>query len=246
MLSQVRLNPFPRLIPEPLQIRPVWYTLESGIKACLDSKVTLQLFLELFAQQSYAAALEAAAPCRRIVDLGANRGLFMLFAFHYLRAHGREDPQCVCIEPALENLRRARSHVAVNGLTSKVALIQGAVTGSRRGVVDFDYHPRAHQCAQIVSGKKWRDRKVPVVDLGQAVTFSQIDLLKMDVEGSEQRILQEYPDILAKTRVLVAEFHLDAVDHHLCRDILARNGLLFQRRTAQCKNKFCTEVYARR
>ncbi len=245
-LSGIRLNPFPRLIPEPLQIRPVWYTLDSGIKVCIDSQVTLRLFLELFLQQPYAAALEAACPSQYIVDLGSNRGLFMLFAYHYLRTHGQDDPQFLCVEPARENLRQARHHVEVNGLQNHVVLIQGAVTGKRDGWVNFYYHPRIHQNAQVVSTKRWTTRRVQVIDLGQAVTFPRIDLLKMDVEGSEQSILQQYPDILAKTRVLVAEFHLDEVNHQHCRDILAMNGLLFQRRTSECKNKFCIEVYARR
>ncbi len=234
-----------RLLPEPLQRRPVRLTLSSGIEVCIDSEHTLHMFLELFVTQPYAAALEAAAPVRTVVDLGSNQGLFMLFACHYLRTHGGEVPRFVCVEPARANVQRWQHHAQANGLTGNALLIQGVATGRRNGSVHFYFHPRAPGIGHIVNRQRWTTEEAPVIDLAKAAVFPTIDLLKMDVEGSEQAILQEYPDVLARTRVLVAEFHLEEIDYGRCREMLEASGLLFHRRTFAYKDKLCVEIYRR-
>ena len=52
----------------------------------------------------------------------------------------------------------------------------------------------------------------------------RIDILKCDIEGAEQRLIENYGDILRKTRVAVFEFHRDRCDTQRCRALLRDYG----------------------
>lgn len=233
-----------RIFPDALQRAPVWYEFPSGIGVRIDSVETLSILIELFAVQPYAAALDLSAPSRCVVDLGAHRGLFVLFACHHLRAKGGPDPQFVCVEADRRNLVHAGRQLSANGLDRNVRLVHGAVAGQRQGEVDFYVHPRFHGRGHIQAAPRWTTRVVPVVDLAREIPFDRIDLLKIDVEGAEQSVFQEYPDLLARTRVLVAEMHLQRIDHSLCRKILEGSGLRYQQCTFQWRD-IRVEIYAR-
>ena len=245
MVVQRVRNILTRLIPEPLQIRPVWQTLDSGIKVCIDSKLSLDCFTELFITQPYAPALNILPKYEFIVDLGANRGFFVLFAVHHLLEKQVEKPRFYCIEASDANYKRLMRHFVVNSLTDRVASAQGAACGKRFGFIDFYYSPRAHGMGTIVSKRKFTSRKVPVIDVAKLITSERIDLLKLDIEGAEESFLAEYPEILAKTQVLVGEFHLKEIDHTLCQEALKKSGLSFHSRTFQFEDKLCVDIYTR-
>ena len=66
-----------------------------------------------------------------------------------------------------------------------------------------------------------------------------------DIEGAEQSVLAEYGDVLEKTGVFVAEFHLRQIDYAKCRRSLEVCGLRFRERTWSYKDRLCVEVYSR-
>jgi hypothetical protein len=75
-------------------------------------------------------------------------------------------------------------------------------------------------------------RAVPYVDLSELVDgWNRIDLVKCDIEGSEGEFVRSYPDVLAKTRSAVFEFH--EVEGHVvaeCRELLLTYGLIHSKR----------------
>jgi|tagenome__1003787_1003787.scaffolds.fasta_scaffold20794624_2 FkbM family methyltransferase len=234
------------VVPEPLALRPVWITLETGIKVCCNSEQTLVVFAEVFADQTYRKALDLVKPLETIVDLGANRGLFVLYVEHYLRERQREDrPTYFCVEPSRENVGSLVRHVAENGIGPRVRIARGVVTDRRLGSAHFHYTARSNTSAAIVPTARLTSRAVPIVDLAN-LSNGGIDVLKIDVEGAEQGLLREYADVLARTRVVVIELHLQFVDADACRRILAAAGFAFVVVTSSRQPHIVTEIYQRR
>jgi FkbM family methyltransferase len=235
-----------RLVPEPLALHPIWITLETGIKVCCNSEQTLAVFAELFADQTYRKALDLVKPLETVVDLGANRGLFVLYVEHYLRERQRQDrPTYACVEPSAQNVRSLERQVAGNAIDSRVRIARGVVADRRTGSVDFFYTGRSNTSASIVGEARLTTRSVPVVDLARFAEGT-IDVLKIDVEGAEEGVLREYADVLARTRVVVVELHLQLVDGDACRRMLASAGFAFVVVTSSRQSHIVTEIYQRR
>ena len=142
------------------------------------------------------------------------------------------------------NFERLKDHVIVNGLKEHVTLVQGAVYGRRTGSVGFYYSAGFHGMG-VITGKRLTTRSVPVVDLEKRIQSPFIDILDMDIAGSEQAVLEEYPEILEKTRVLIVEFHLKQIDYAQCKDVLKKHGLHFHSRAFQFKDKLCADIFSR-
>ena len=83
------------------------------------------------------------------------------------------------------------------------------------------------------------------VVVAKFVDVPRIDLLKLDIEGAEESFLTEYPEILAKTQVLLGEFHLKEIDYALCWETLEKSGLSFHSRTFEFEDKLYVDIYTR-
>jgi len=71
---------------------------------------------------------------------------------------------------------------------------------------------------------------VRYVDVSETVReWPSIDLLKCDVEGSEYEFLRTYPDVMAKTKAAVIEFHTTGDDSYKYRQLMVAYGLINQK-----------------
>jgi FkbM family methyltransferase len=145
---------------------------------------------------------------RRILDLGANIGLFGAFAATYW-----PDARIEAYEPDPANAAVHRATIAANGLGARWNLTEAAA-GDHDGELRFlagqaslsraaDLHPGAGDSADTDA------ITVPVHDILAAV--AEADLLKMDIEGGEWAILGDPRFRAAPPRVVVLEYH-----PHLC------------------------------
>ncbi len=90
--------------------------------------------------------------------------------------------------------------------------------------------------------------EVPVVDVFQAIPNAPIDVLKIDIEGSEYAILEDarFDALAARTKCVLLEWHARGEQGEaLCRDRLASLG--FSVRSGrdcygQCGILYCTRA----
>ena len=56
-------------------------------------------------------------------------------------------------------------------------------------------------------------------------SFPVIDLLKVDIEGSEELFIRSYPEVLKQVQFLAIELHLMYLDCDYVKQVIAASGL---------------------
>lgn len=165
---------------------------------------------------------------RSFLDLGANSGCFTLAVKErFANARGR------AYEPAPEMFGLLRANVFRNAWNDSVEVVQAAVTGTATGEIELVYRPQAPSTSTLSSLARNANEpgvpiSVPAISLsGILRETGPLDLVKMDIEGSEYEVLLRTPlEQLKSIRRLVMEIHpvpghqpTEIIDH------LARAGL---------------------
>jgi FkbM family methyltransferase len=137
-----------------------------------------------------------------VVDVGANIGVFSLFAF-YSGAR-----KIFAYEPNTEAYRLLLENIRINHAQDVIIPCHLAVTGSGTGKVKFP--ARASMYNAIITGETQSEYElVETVSLGKMVNeIGGIDLLKLDCEGAEYEILyQSEAATLSRARSIRLEYH---------------------------------------
>jgi FkbM family methyltransferase len=161
-------------------------------------------FNEVFHRRAYALPLEVAECLRdagrqlRVVDLGANVGLFSAWAFATLSVS-----EIDAYEPDAQNAEVLRRMIAVNAFENRMRLHE-ACAGVASGVVRF-------AGGDFIHSRVVEDDALGTVELQQDDVMGLLgiaDLIKIDIEGSEWPILADarWPQITALA--VAMEWHL--------------------------------------
>ena len=126
------------------------------------------------------------------VDAGANIGLYSLFARSVARQCGVSDFQLVCIEPDPVNSSRLAFNMAQSAYGKldicRVALGSTAgfsaltAAGKNRGEIHIDESPEIKKRTPMIS----------LSALADELTLQRVDVLKIDVEGYEEKVLRPF------------------------------------------------------
>jgi FkbM family methyltransferase len=131
-----------------------------------------------------------------IVDLGGNVGYSTLWwCSLYPDAH------VIVYEPMPEHVALIGAHVRLNGLESRVAIRPVAAGAAQTEAV---LEPLG---ARSVLRREGPGIRVPVVDIFEELSEQTIDVLKIDIEGSEHQLLADERFANLRVRVLVMEWH---------------------------------------
>jgi FkbM family methyltransferase len=163
------------------------------------------LFHEIWVHEVYTPGGYDIRPRDTVVDVGANIGVFALYA-----AARAGEGRVLAYEPFPESYDYLRRNVAESGLRS-VTAFPVAVAGSP-GERSLQITPdRLITNSLAPTGVGMGGPTVPCVTLDQVFEGNGIqvcDLLKLDCEGSEYEILQNSsPETLARIRRVVGEYH---------------------------------------
>jgi FkbM family methyltransferase len=166
----------------------------------------LEVLRNIFVEEEYRLP-EDEEPVDTVVDLGSHVGLSVL----WFRAMYR-DAEIVAIEPHPETFRRLQANV---GRLDRLHLVNAAVADSngRRPffssgeswAASLRKQPALHHAVEVPC------RRLDDVLADQGI--ESVDLLKVDIEGSENEGLSTFAG-LPRVRTVICEYHreLDAMD----------------------------------
>jgi FkbM family methyltransferase len=164
------------------------------------------------------------------VDVGANHGYFSVLAAAFVGASGR----VVAFEPNPRVFDQLRTHVRINGFESRVSLHQIALGAASASSVPLFVSRRADNSgvaslrpAQELLELGWLSRgesvdvRVETLDGWLAASgLGRIDVLKLDVEGAEDDVLDGGRHALTdgSIRAVICETEWGSASHRLLCD----------------------------
>ncbi len=145
------------------------------------------------------------------VDVGANCGVFTLLAVSRVGSAGR----VIAIEPNPAMLSRLRFNLAANGL-SDVRVVEAAISDTD-GVAELrlsaDNAGESTLSDALSRSTAWSVPTMTLASVVAAASIPRIDVLKIDIEGFEDRALVPYisavPPAMWPTHVLLEFSHSD-------------------------------------
>ena len=135
----------------------------------------------------------------RILDCGANVGVASLF---FKQQYPRATITAFEADPAIADI--CRRNLAANG-AADVELVAAAVWTSR-GETEFVCEGSDSGAVAELGLIKGRTQKVPTVRLRDYLG-ERIDLLKLDIEGSELPVLEDCADALGAVQAMTIDLH---------------------------------------
>jgi len=185
-----------------------------------------QVLASVFLDREYQQPLSP--PPRVIVDAGSNVGLSVLF----FRSR-YPDSRVYAIEPDPETFDRLRLNIEHLPGVDAARLALSDRTGPARF---FRSTSESWTSSLFPAGRSLEEVTVEAVTLDEFLTargLSEVDLLKLDIEGAEYRVL-ESSQRLAAIRHIVAELHFDigGYSEGMLREVLADFDVHLSRRTS--------------
>jgi FkbM family methyltransferase len=215
-------------------------TSQTGLPITLSSQSDWEVFSEIWVSGEYdrtiLKALQTAKPGVpfRVLDLGANVGLFSLRCIELRNLHAPAQPlSIVAVEGVAQTFRILSRNLSAqkNDITA-VDLHHGLV-GQRTGSASI--YSTSHSGSNTVVPPDGKVSLLPFrgahavmgqwLDLETVLPTGPIDLVKCDIEGSEAAFLKNYPDLLHRTQNMVIEIHPQHADLSKCRDMVIAAGL---------------------
>lgn len=134
-----------------------------------------------------------------VVDIGANIGAFSVLAAHYGAG------KIIAVEPEPHNLAALKTNIQLNNLQNKISVVEVAVSDYEGNAVIGDDAGGA-----TIKDEHTIGATVPVTTLDALFSshnIESVDVLKVDVEGSEREIiLGASRETLQKCRYITMEF----------------------------------------
>jgi len=181
-----------------------------GFTIAFDNYLDFYLmFSEIFLKQVYLFKANAEKPF--IIDAGSNVGMATIY---FKSVYPQSE--IICFEPGPEAFARLQSTIALNSFKDVTA--HNLAIMDREGSITFYVHPDrpGHQGMAFIPDQEGiRSKKIEVkaVPLSGYIT-RPVDLLKLDVEGAEEMVINELvqSNKLALVRQIVLEYHLHIID----------------------------------
>src|SRR3989344_1585549 len=169
-----------------------------------DEGVLREIFVRNFYQIDREVKVES------VLDIGSNIGCSALyFAARFPGA------RIVCNEPVRENFELLERNIVQNGLGKTVtAQMQAVADRNGDAIISLsDFHD-SHTLMPVHGAKT---RSVQVKDI---CSFGKFDLIKFDIEGSEDAIFTRGKNVLLGAKVLAGEIHSDMIGAVKAKEIL--------------------------
>jgi FkbM family methyltransferase len=187
---------------------PYLLRLRLGERIQLEELTDLKAFWQIFLRRVYRVQ-----PTDRVIfDLGANIGVFTLYA-----ARSALQAKVFSLEPFPSTFSRLVTNIRDHDLDGRVKCLNFAATGTggSRVMPDAEVPSQRRALASSTNGKSGTEvQGKTLVALLDENNLPQVDLLKMDIEGSEYEVLLSTPPtVLARIRRIAMEYHGDCAPY---------------------------------
>ncbi len=209
----------------------------SGINLEIKTRADWQVYNEIFVKKDYDYAIEMSLnkmdnekKVINFLDLGSNVGFFTLRLIDFLYQQPKfYEYSGILIEGSLPVYEELKYRInKQTKIASQLKIIHGLV-GKRAGSA------KIFQSGNSVTNtlktnsllrKKIYGTEVSYIDIETLFTDNiTIDLLKCDIEGSEEEFIENYQPLLKKVNVAVFEMHYKKCDVSYCLNVINDCGL---------------------
>ncbi len=157
-------------------------------------------FHQVFLENQYNITIPATP--KTIIDAGANIGMASIYFAHRFPA-----AKIIAIEPSAENFKVLLQNVA--NIPQATLLCMGLWNRDTHLEILDTYNSNDSFTVREVS--KDQANSIPAISIStlmEQFSLDRIDILKMDIEGSEKELFQEnYESWLPQTKILLIELH---------------------------------------
>ncbi|WP_353052561.1 FkbM family methyltransferase [Bacillus thuringiensis] len=204
---------------------------------------------EIFLKSIYSFPLDKVRNnIKTVIDLGANAGFTSVYFQMCF-----EDARIICVEPIRENVELIKQNsILTNG---NWGIEEAAISDENVGI---SFYPSewwssgtaVESIVQSRRSKKHRvENKMPLPErVVQGITISQliktynvstIDILKIDIEGEEIKIINGIDEWIDKVNMIIIEIHDKYIDGEKVRNAFLKYGFIKLETQGEC------EVYLR-
>jgi FkbM family methyltransferase len=189
----------------------------------LRSKWQVSSLRDVFLSSHYWRIFEhVAEPPKLVVDLGGHCGHFAILCELVLEERfGKSEAQYVIVEGLAQLVTEIHRTLADTGLAARCRVIHG-LAGRRGGEGQLRSNEQnLLETSVVTEVGATGGSTVPYVDLLTQLPENQpIDILKIDIEGSEHDLVENYPTLFERARLVAMEVHdvgrpMDRVFHAL-------------------------------
>jgi FkbM family methyltransferase len=187
---------------------PFVLRLHRGEEIRIEELTDLKAFWQIFLRRVY----RVRPTDQIIVDLGANIGVFTLYA-----ARIAPHTKIFSVEPFPATFARLAATVRDHHIESKVTCLNYAIAGSSgsRVMPDANVPSQRRSVASPESGARGTEIAATTLEaIFEENNLPQVDLLKIDIEGSEYEVLLSTPPtLLARIGRIAMEYHGDCAPY---------------------------------
>ena len=161
-------------------------------------------FSEIFIKQEYLKFIPK-EPISRILDIGAHYGYFSLWL---QSIHPEIKLRSLLVEPSPRCTHSLKNLVNQKKLGGTFSYLQGAIGLPNTQMTPF--YDRSHMAGSRFSSSK-SEKAIHVKNLSETDLMENLappyDLIKCDIEGSEWEFINNYQNLLTKSKSLLLEWH---------------------------------------
>ena len=151
------------------------------------------------------------------VDVGANAGLYTLFAYGTAQRLGKRI-SALCIEPDAEMRRRMTFNFRASRLDPPPFISAFAVS-DRPGAVPFHIDAQSRGRSRLAEQGATMMNAAPLLQLVQQAELTRMDALKIDIEGAEKEVLRAFfstaEETLFPSLLITETLHEQGTAEHL-------------------------------
>jgi FkbM family methyltransferase len=166
----------------------------------LRDKVPREIYFVGFDRRDCRTLRRLIKPGDVVLDVGANIGYFSLLCAKWLRGRGA----VYALEPFPSTMRRLERNLELNPKLSSLVRLRATAISDFVGSISMSTPDEGNSGCNYLSECGDGDMAVTTLDaFAQQECFSRIDLIKVDVEGSEVALLKGARGTLERFRPLV-------------------------------------------